>query len=66
MSYRIDWLQFLAALTALVAYGVVIWSCFALYLPWPVSTPAMVLAFVASGVWSHRRDLHEREGACHE
>ena len=69
MTYRIDWLQFAAALTALVAYGVVIWSCFALYLPWPVSTPGMIVAFLASGmivaflasgVWSHRRDVHER------
>ena len=59
-SYRIDWIQLLAALTALVAYGVVIWSCFALYIAWPVSTPGMIVAFLASGVWSHRRDVHER------
>lgn len=66
MTYRIDWLQFAAALTALTAYGVVIWSCFAMYLPWPVSTPGMIAAFVASGVWSHRRSLNEAGGAAHE
>ena len=66
MTYRIDWLQFAAALTALTAYGVVIWSCFAMYLPWPVSTPGMIVAFVASGVWSHRRSLNEAERAAHE
>lgn len=60
--YRVDWLQFVAAIVALTAYGVVIWACFALYLPWPVSTPGMIVAFLASGVWSHRRDLHERGG----
>lgn len=66
MSYRIDWIQFLAAIVALISYAATIVACFAFYVPWPVSTPAMVLAFLASGVWSHRRDLHEREGASHE
>ena len=55
-----DWVQFTAALVALVAYGTTIWACFAFYLPWPVTTPGMIVAFLASGIWSHRRDVHER------
>lgn len=64
--YRVDWLQFTAAIVALVAYGITIWACFAFYLPWPVTTPAMLVALAAGCVWSWRRDLHEREGASHE
>lgn len=60
--YRVDWIQFLAAIVALVAYGFTIWACVAYRVPWPVTTPAMLTTFGAACVWSHRRDLHERTG----
>lgn len=62
MMYRIDWIQFLAAIVALVAYGVTIGACFAYRVPWPVTTPALLVTFGAAGVWSWRRDMHERGG----
>ena len=64
--YRVDWIQFLAALVALASYSATIAACFMLYMPWPITVPLMTTSFIASGVWSHRRDLHEREGASHE
>lgn len=66
MSYRIDWTQFLAALVALACYGATIAAMFAFYIPWPVTVPLMTVTVAAAGVWLHRRDLNEREGASHE
>ncbi len=60
--YRIDWIQFLAAILALTSYAATIVACFAFYIPWPVTLPLMTLTLTAAGVWSHRRDLHETEG----
>lgn len=60
MRYTVDWVQFTAALVALVAYGTTIWACFAFYIPWPVTVPLMALTITAFSVWSHRRDVHER------
>ena len=60
--YRVDWLQFSAALVALVAYGIVIGACFAYRVPWPIMTPALLMTFGAGCVWSWRRDIHERGG----
>ncbi len=62
MSYRIDWTQFLAAVVALVAYGITLGACFAYRVPWPITTPAMLTTFAAGCVWSWRRDIHERAG----
>lgn len=62
MSYRIDWIQFLAAILALISYAATIVACFAFYVPWPITVPLMFVTMVASAVWSHRRDLHERGG----
>lgn len=66
MSYRIDWLQLAAAIVALASYVATIAACFMFYVPWPITGTLMTVTFIASGVWSHRRDLHEREGAYHE
>lgn len=63
MSYRIDWLQFAAAIIALTAYGATIAAMFAFYIPWPVTVPLMAVTFVAAGIWSHRRDVNETKGA---
>lgn len=59
MKYRIDWIQFLAALVGLVSYAATIVAMFAFYIPWPVTVPLMVVTFVAAGIWSHRRDVNE-------
>ena len=59
MSYRIDWLQFLAALLALTSYAATIVAMFAFYIPWPVTVPLMTVTFIAAGIWSHRRDVNE-------
>ena len=59
MSYRIDWLQFLAALVALASYAATIAAMFAFYIPWPVTVPLMTVTFIAAGIWSHRRDVNE-------
>lgn len=66
MTYRIDWLQFLAALTALVAYGATIATMFQFYIPWPVTVPLMTVTFIAAGIWSHRRDVNEIGAASNE
>lgn len=66
MSYRIDWTQFLAALVALASYGATIAAMFAFYIPWPVTVPLMTVTFIASGIWSHRRDVNEIGGASDE
>lgn len=60
--YRVDWVQFLAAVVALVAYGITLGACFAYRVPWPITTPAMLTTFAAGCVWSWRRDIHERAG----
>lgn len=62
MTYRIDWIQFLAAIAAIICYAATIVACFMFYVPWPVTVPLMTLTLTAAGVWSHRRDLHETEG----
>lgn len=65
MSYRIDWIQFLAAIAMLITYFVTIVLC--AIGAWPRGAIASALAtFAAFGVWLYRRDLHEREGASHE
>ena len=65
MSYRIDWIQFLAAIAMLITYFVTIVLC--AIGAWPRAAIASALAtFVAFGMWLYRRDLHDREGASHE
>lgn len=64
MSYRIDWIQFLAAIVMLVTYFVTIVLC--AIGAWPHAAISAIATFVAFGVWLYRRDLHEREGASHE
>ena len=66
MSYRIDWLQFIAALVALASYGATIAAMFAFYIPGPVTVPLMTVTFIASGIWSHRRDVNEIGAASNE
>ena len=60
--YRVDWLQFTAAILALTSYAATIVAMFAFYIPWPVTVPLMTVTFIAAGVWLHRRDVHERGG----
>ena len=60
MRYRIDWIQLLAAIIALASYAATIVAMFMFYIPWPITVPLMALMLTASGVWSHRRDVHER------
>jgi hypothetical protein len=62
-GYRIDWIQLAAALTTMIAFTAVMWSVFALYIAWPVATPGMVTALIASGVWSHRHEVNQTKGA---
>lgn len=59
MSYRIDWLQFIAALVALTSYAATIAAMFLFYIPWPITVPLMTVTFIAAGIWSHRRDVNE-------
>ena len=66
MTYRIDWIQFLAAILALISYAATIAACFAFYVPWPVTVPLVAVTIGASAVWSHRCEINEREGASHE
>ena len=63
MRYRIDWIQFLAAILTLTSYAATIVACFAFYIPWPVTVPLMFVTMIASAVWLHRRDQHETQGA---
>lgn len=60
--YRVDWIQFLAAIVALISYAATIGACFMFYVPWPITVPLMAVTFIASGIWSHRRDVNERSG----
>jgi hypothetical protein len=65
MKFRIDLPQFIAASVMLVTYFMTIVLC--AIGAWPRAAIASALTtFVAFGVWSHRRDLHEREGAPRE
>lgn len=66
MSYRVDWIQFLAALVALASYAATIAACFMFYVPWPITVPLMTVAFIAAGIWSHRRDVNEIGAASNE
>ena len=66
MSYRIDWIQFLAAILALTSYAATIAACFMFYVPWPVTVPLMTVTFIAAGIWSHRRDVNEIGAASNE
>ena len=61
MNYRIDWLQFLAAILALTSYAATIVAMFMFYIPWPITVPLMVMTMTASAVWSSRRDRHETQ-----
>lgn len=63
MTYRIDWIQFLAAIASIICYGATIAACFAFYVPWPITVPLMAVTLGASAVWSFRRDQHETQGA---
>ena len=66
MSYRIDWVQFFAALVALACYGATIAAMFAFYIPWPVTVPLMTVTVIAAGFWLHRRDVNEIGAASNE
>lgn len=61
MSYRIDWLQFLAAIAMLVTYFVTIVLCATGARPHAAIASALT-TFVAFGVWLYRRDANERAG----
>ena len=61
MKYRIDWIQFLSVLVAIVSYAATIVAMFAFYIPWPVTVPLMAVTFIAAGIWSHRRDVNEEK-----
>ena len=61
--YRIDWIQFLAAILALTSYAATIVAMFAFYIPWPITVPLMAVTMIAAAVWSHRRDQNETRGA---
>nr|DAV48671.1 MAG TPA: Membrane fusion protein p14 fusion protein transmembrane domain [Caudoviricetes sp.] len=57
MSYRIDWIQFLAAIAMLVTYVVTIALC--AIGAWPRASIASALAtFAAFGVWLYRHDAN--------
>lgn len=66
MRYRIDWIQFVAALVTIAAYTAALVACVTMYLPWPVTVPALLVAAVASCVWLHRHDLNERKEASND
>lgn len=57
MMYRIDWIQFLAAIAMLITYFVTIALC--AIGAWPHAATASALAtFIAFGVWLYRRDAN--------
>lgn len=62
MRYRIDWIQFVAALVTIAAFTAALVACVTMYLPWPVTVPALTVAAVASCVWLHRYDVNNNEG----
>ena len=52
--YRIDWIQFLAAIAMLVTYFVTIVLC--AIGAWPHAAISAIATFAAFGVWLYRRD----------
>lgn len=61
MRYRVDWIQFVAALVTLAAFAAALVACVTMYLPWPVTVPALTLAAIASCVWQHRYEINSKE-----
>lgn len=61
MKYKVDWIQFTSLIIALTAYAGVIWAMFMFWAPWPITTPLIIVAAVASGVWSYCYSLHEEK-----
>ena len=60
MIYRIDWLQFLAAIAMLITYFVTIVLC--AIGAWPYAAIASATAtFVAFGVWLYRLDANRSQ-----
>ena len=62
MRYRVDWIQFVAALVTIAAFTAALVACVTMYLPWPVTVPALTLAAIASCVWQHRYEANKHEG----
>lgn len=62
MRYRIDWIQFIAALITIAAFTAALIACATMYLPWPVTVPALTVAAIASCVWQHRYEANSHEG----
>lgn len=62
MRYRIDWIQFCAALVTLTSFFAALVACVTMYLPWPVTVPALTLAAIASCIWLHRYEANNNEG----
>lgn len=58
MNYEVDWTQFFSLIIAFIAYVGVIWAMFTFWAPWPITSPLIAIATVASGAWSHRYSLH--------
>ena len=61
MKYKIDWIQFTSLIVAFTAYVGVIWAMFTFWTPWPITFPLIIIATMASGMWSHRYFLHKEE-----
>lgn len=61
MMYRIDWIQFAAALATIAAFAAALVACVTMYLPWPVTVPALTVAAIASCVWLHRYEINAKE-----
>lgn len=61
MKYRIDWIQFTAALITIAAFTAALVACVTMYLPWPVTVPALTVAAIASCVWQHRYEANNSE-----
>lgn len=61
MKYRIDWIQFAAALITIAAFAAALIACVTMYLPWPVTVPALTVAAITSCVWQHRYESNNNE-----
>nr|DAV34555.1 MAG TPA: hypothetical protein [Caudoviricetes sp.] len=61
MKYRIDWIQFAAALITIAAFTAALIACVTMYLPWPVTVPTLTVAAIASCVWQHRYEANKHE-----
>lgn len=61
MRYRIDWIQFIAALITIAAFTAALVACVTMYLPRPVTFPALTVAAIASCVWQHRYEANNSE-----